>query len=333
MLYSSSSTNGTSTISDSASSTGKNVIKKLPIKSSMSLAFPSAWVGTSSFKSEEKLTSKISKMEWGRRPKGKRVEFEKVGVKFPWGGDEMWKEVLGEGRKLSNSFKSDQASANIRPWLFHVDSSNSSDIKELAFTTSESDLGDLVSKRFFKLIKAQSASESQLGKEKEEELSYDQLKVISGVFDSALVMVSIIACRRGALHEGAGIHLLKDQADEVAWRDCLKKIHQEEQSLKSDLNSKEGFESDSDQADDSDDDEVRMKVDRNQDSKEMEELKALFGSSASSKKSDKDPDSSKPSNENKTGIEKYLGKDDRYNKELHDVSCPSILNLLRIFRF
>lgn len=301
-------------------------LNSTPLRSSLALAYPLSWTSTTASKVEENMVSKLDRMEWERRPKGKRTEFEKVGVKFPWGGEEMWREILKFGAEIRIE-KIDQETRKdriIKPWLLHVNSTNRDQLMQMA--ADEADGKSLV-QQFF--------NSSRRNAGEAEPLKKDDSIFIEKALDNALVLVSITAIKRGAFHDGSGIYLIKDAKGEEEWRECLDRVKDQggDEKVESEDDSEDdedesGSEGEGDDQEIQDEDELSMGngSSKKQDViQEMEELKALLGGAraASSIRRGNIEKKGKGKSKLSKDLRDYLGKDDQLNKNLHQVSLLS----------
>ncbi len=66
------------------------------------LAFPHDYLGTAAFDDYWQQQALVRQREWKKRPKGKRTEWETLGLPFPYGGKEMWIRALQNSLNLSS---------------------------------------------------------------------------------------------------------------------------------------------------------------------------------------------------------------------------------------
>ncbi|KDN47147.1 hypothetical protein K437DRAFT_100740 [Tilletiaria anomala UBC 951] len=179
------------------------------------LAFPHDYLGTAAFDSYWKQEAQVRKREWKKRPKGKRIEFDKLGVHFPFGGKQMWTKCM------RNAFQLAQHEAKLhpilsdivinertQPWLLHINAG--------ASTQALTSLARA-------LLEEPTISAEDLSARVRAVLSLPGSRITINDLSrlsTAMVPVRVTACRRGKFEEMSSIFVDKPERD-VAWRNTL----------------------------------------------------------------------------------------------------------------
>ena len=154
--------------------------------------FPFDWAGTSAFARQEETESLIASDDWQRKPPAKRCNFDKVGVRWPFGGPGLWIEVAGHGCKMANV--DDSSTDPGLPWML-----SPSQTVPLAFLVEQ-----------FRAWRDGAAAK----------LPPPQWLLRTR---AALICVKVTACRKGAFAKWDEIHSL-DKFRVENWRAALMQV-------------------------------------------------------------------------------------------------------------
>lgn len=159
--------------------------------------FPCDWVTTPAFKRWAESESQYAFDIWQRTPPAKRVNFDHNGIRWPFGGEALWLEIVRNGvnYSLGNNNELIKSPAKGSPWLFASG--------RYSFTLSE-----LVG-MYRDWIKREKADDSSL-------------PFVSLILElrHALIVVRLTACRRGAFERWDEIHSLSCEGSQK-WRSAL----------------------------------------------------------------------------------------------------------------
>lgn len=179
------------------------------------LSFPHDYLGTAAFDSYWKQQALVCKREWKKRPKGKRRESEKLGIQFPYGGKEMWTQSLKNAHELAKQRRLLQrpiaetiVSPKTQPWLLHI--------KQDAPVDAWRQLAQLVLNNQGSSPQSTATALAALLALPGEKVTINDISRLA----SAVVPVSLTACRRGNFDELAPV-FLDDYERDARWRDTL----------------------------------------------------------------------------------------------------------------
>jgi len=161
-------------------------------------SFPFDWVGTPGYQAQEQVDSLIASATWHRRPPAKRCNFDKVGVRWPFGGTGLWMEVIRHGWNVSNV--EDSRDDHSLPWTFAL-------TKSLPIDALTQD---------YQVWKTGGDKDGK---------SSSLLKLIK----SALICVKLTACRKGSFDRWDEIHYL-DEAERKTWKKAFQVVQQDSHS-------------------------------------------------------------------------------------------------------
>ncbi|PWN31634.1 POPLD-domain-containing protein [Meira miltonrushii] len=159
--------------------------------------FPCDWVSTPAFKRWAESEGQYAFDIWHRTPPAKRVNFDHNGIRWPFGGDALWLEVVRNGMVYSIGDNSEHIknSAKGSPWLYAG--------------VSRSFTLHVLIEMYGDWIKRDKAVESSL----------PFVPLISQL-SRAILVVRLTACRRGAFERWDEIHSLSYEQSQ-RWRSSL----------------------------------------------------------------------------------------------------------------
>ena len=175
------------------------------------LAFPFDFVGTAMFDAYWKQEGQVQKRIWEKRPRGKRVEYEKLEIRFPYGGKAMWTQCirngwLHAGETMHPLIKSVLLNQKTQPWLLHIrkDTARLHTIARILLQQPEAPLEE-ISRALTELLPLPGSA-----------WTANDISRLA----SALVSVKLVACSRGNFTNLSPIYLDGLERD-AQWRDTL----------------------------------------------------------------------------------------------------------------
>lgn len=184
--------------------------------------YPHDWTGTAAGRTIQNEDAARAQAEWGRKPPAKRVNYERMGIRFPWGGEDLWETCVRNGSHFEKLRAKEEKGKEARvPWMLATSTPSSLlDSKHIQSTNFGEEASNVPSElvNIDKLVQLFTS-----GGEEAVRFAY------GNDISRALVFVRVTACRKGAFGPFAEIHHLREK-DARHWRETLEAIERQKES-------------------------------------------------------------------------------------------------------